>query len=68
MSLAVYNIVPVTPMDGIKVLSAVMPANTYFKYIQYEKLIQMIFLLLLFMGYTDVIFSPIIRAIMTLML
>lgn len=68
VSLAVYNIVPVTPMDGIKVLSAVMPANTYFKYIQYEKLIQMIFLLLLFMGYTDVIFNPVIRAIMTVIL
>ena len=60
VSLAVYNIVPFTPMDGLKVLSAVMPANTYFKYIQYEKIIQMVFLLLLFMGYTDIIFSPII--------
>lgn len=60
VSLAIYNIVPVTPMDGIKVLSVIMPANTYFKYIQYEKLIQMLFLLFLFLGYTDVIFNPII--------
>lgn len=68
VSLAVYNLVPVTPMDGIKVLSAVMPANTYFKYIQYEKIIQVIFLLLLFMGYTDVIFVPVINFIMDIML
>ncbi len=64
VSLAVYNIVPVTPMDSIKVLSAVMPANSYFKYIQYEKIIQMLFLLCLFMGYTDVIFSPIISFVL----
>lgn len=64
VSLAVYNIVPITPMDGLKVLSTVMPANTYFSYIQYEKIIQMIFLLLLFLGYTNAIFSPIISAIM----
>jgi len=68
VSLAVYNLVPVTPMDGIKVLSSVMPANTYFKYIQYEKIIQMMFLLLLFMGYTDIIFVPIISFIMDIML
>lgn len=64
VSLAVYNIVPITPMDGLKVLSTIMPANTYFSYIQYEKIIQMIFLLLLFMGYTNVIFSPVISVIM----
>lgn len=68
VSLAVYNLVPVTPMDGIKVLSAVMPANTYFRYIQYEKIVQMMFLLLLFMGYTDIIFVPVINFIMDLML
>ena len=68
VSLAVYNLVPVTPMDGIKVLSAVMPANNYFKYIQYEKVIQMMFLLLLFMGYTDAIFVPVINFIMDMML
>ena len=68
VSLAVYNLVPVTPMDGIKVLSAVMPANNYFKYIQYEKIIQVIFLLLLFMGYTDAIFVPVINFIMDIML
>ena len=64
VNLAVYNIVPVTPMDSIKVLSAIMPANSYFKYIQYEKIIQMLFLLCLFMGYTDVIFSPIISFVL----
>ena len=68
ISIAVYNIVPITPMDGLKVLSVMMPANTYFKYLQYEKIIQMVFLLLLFMGYTDIIFSPIITFITEVLL
>lgn len=60
ISLAVYNLVPITPMDGLKVLSSALPANTYFKYLQYEKMVQMLFLLLLFMGYTGIIINPII--------
>lgn len=66
IALAVYNIVPVSPMDGVKVLSVLMPANSYFKYIQYEKIIQMGFLFMLFLGYTNIIFSPIISLIMAL--
>ena len=62
--IAVYNIVPVSPMDCVKVLSCVLPANSYFKYIQYEKIIQMVFLLLLFMGYTDFIINPIVSIFM----
>ena len=48
--LVIYNLLPVAPMDCLKVLSVVMPANKYFRFMQYEKIIQMIFLLLLFMG------------------
>ena len=44
VALAVYNMMPVTPMDCLKVLSVVLPANTYFSYLQYEKLVQMVFL------------------------
>ena len=65
--IAVYNIVPVSPMDCVKVLSCVLPANSYFKYIQYEKIIQMVFLLLLFMGYTDFIINPIVSIFMAVL-
>lgn len=67
VSIAVYNILPITPMDGLKVMSVVIPSNTYFRYIQYEKIIQMIFLLLLFMGYTDFIFETVISIIMAIL-
>ena len=68
VSLAAYNLMPVTPMDCLKVLNAVLPANTYFSYLQYEKIVQMIFLLLLFFGYTSIVFGPIIRLLMALCL
>lgn len=68
VALAVYNLMPVTPMDCLKVLSAVLPANTYFSYLQYEKMVQMIFLLLLFFGYTRVVFQPIISFVSALCL
>ncbi len=65
--IAVYNIVPVSPMDCVKVLACVLPANSYFKYIQYEKIIQMVFLLLLFMGYTNFIINPIVSFFMAVL-
>lgn len=65
--MVVYNIVPVTPMDCVKVLSALLPSETYFKYLQYEKVIQMVFLLLLFMGMTDVVFQPLIGGLRMLL-
>ncbi|MEA4815490.1 MAG: site-2 protease family protein [Lachnospiraceae bacterium] len=63
IGLAVYNLAPVPPMDCVKVLSAILPANTYFKYLQYEKIVQAVFLLLLFMGVSNYIFVPIINLI-----
>jgi Zn-dependent protease len=50
MGLAMYNILPVAPMDCVKVLAVMLPANQYFKLMQNEKMIQMIFLFMLFFG------------------
>jgi M50 family peptidase len=59
VGIAVYNLVPVSPMDCVKVLSVVLPANKYYSYLQYEKMIQMIFLFLLFLGFFGNIFGTI---------
>ena len=63
IAIAVYNFVPVSPMDCVKVLSVVLPANRYYQYLQYEKVIQMVFLLLLFFGING-FFSAIIQIVM----
>lgn len=66
LSLAVYNLIPVSPMDCLKVLSVAMPANQYFKYLQYEKIVQMLFLLILFTGRLNGFFAFIISRILIL--
>ncbi len=67
VGLAVYNFLPVSPMDCAKVLSVSIPANRYFQYLQYEKMIQMIFLFLLFFGFITGIFNVIIGFIIQFM-
>lgn len=64
VALAVYNILPVAPMDCVKVLAVLLPANQYFKYMQYEKMIQMIFLFLLFFGFVTGIMNTLIYGVM----
>ncbi len=64
IGLVVYNMLPVSPMDCVKVLSVVLPANKYYTYLQYEKMIQMVFLFLIFLGVFGGIFSAITNAVM----
>lgn len=44
LNLAVFNLLPVPPLDGSKILSGVLPTETYFRYMQHERTIGMIFL------------------------
>lgn len=37
VSLAIFNLIPIPPLDGYKVLSAVLPPRYYFKLMQYER-------------------------------
>lgn len=44
LSLAVFNLLPVPPLDGSKILSGVLPTETYFRFMKYERVIGMVFL------------------------
>ena len=65
IALAIYNLLPVAPMDCTKVLAVLMPATQYFRYMQNEKLIQMIFLLLIFFGLVTGFMNSIIYGVIS---
>lgn len=62
--LAVFSLVPLPPLEMTKLISAYSP-TTYFKIVQYEKPIQMIFIVLLFFGIIQKVLMPIVSVIYT---
>jgi Zn-dependent protease len=50
ISLAVFNLLPIPPLDGSRILNAVLPDRLYYKLMQYERYIQIGLFILLFTG------------------
>ena len=47
---AVFNMIPLPPLDGSRLLGLILPGHLYYKLMQYERQIQLVFMLLLFFG------------------
>lgn len=50
INLAVFNLIPIPPLDGSRILTAFLPNKTYFKLLQYERYITLAVLFLLITG------------------
>ncbi|MBQ1186321.1 MAG: site-2 protease family protein [Clostridia bacterium] len=53
ISLAVFNLIPVPPLDGSKILAIVLPDRLYYKLMQYERYIYFAVMILIFTGALD---------------
>lgn len=59
IGLGVFNMIPIPPLDGSKVLFAFLPQDQYFGYMKYEQYGMILLLLLLATGVIDMILSPV---------
>lgn len=59
ISLAVFNLLPVPPLDGAKIWGSILPDKIYFKIMSYEKYIMIGLMVLLFLGVFNRIVSTI---------
>ncbi|MCI8387216.1 MAG: site-2 protease family protein [Clostridiales bacterium] len=53
ITLALFNFFPVPPLDGSRVLYAVLPDKLYFGVMKYERYLSLVIMLLLWLGFLD---------------
>ena len=60
LSLGIFNLIPIPPLDGSRIFLTFLPAKYYFGIMKYERYIMLGFLLLL---YTGIITTPLGKAV-----
>lgn len=50
ISLAVFNLVPIPPLDGSKILAVLLPDRIYYQLMRYEKYFMIVLMVLIFYG------------------
>ena len=65
IGLAIFNLIPIPPLDGSKILTGILPARTYFTIMSYERYIGLLFLLLMIAnpGILSTVTYPLRRAV-----
>ena len=53
LSLCVFNLIPIPPLDGSRVFLSFLPTNIYFKIMRYEQYIMMALFFLVWLGLLD---------------
>lgn len=53
VTLAVFNLLPIPPLDGSKILAGLLPNKAYYKYMMYERYVMIALFIMLFTGVLD---------------
>lgn len=64
--LGVFNLIPVYPLDGFKIIAGLLPSNLHIQWMQMAQYGIFILLILVVTGATDVIVTPVIHIFMNL--
>ena len=67
INLAVFNLLPVPPLDGSRLATALLPAKYYYKIMQYERYIMIGLFVLLFTGVLSTPLSLLSSAVLSLL-
>ncbi len=65
VTLAVFNLLPVPPLDGSRILNVVLPDKYYYKIMQYERYIGLAFIVLILTGSLDWVISGLSDVLLT---
>ena len=65
INLAVFNLIPIPPLDGSRLLSALLPYKQYYALMRYERYIFWGLLVLLWVGVLDIPLNFLTNAVMT---
>lgn len=64
-SFAVFNLIPIPPLDGSRILFIILPPKIYWKLMQYERYISIALIVLLYLGVLNTPLSFLVNALLS---